>query len=53
MSGTSESSGRRGLVVDLIAAETGHTGLNQPPAFSSLPIFDISRSRPWMLLQSL
>jgi transposase len=38
MSGTSESSGRPGLVVDLIAAETGHTGLNQPPAFSSLPI---------------
>jgi len=51
MSESSESAGRHSLAVGLIAAETGHTGLNQSPAFSSLPIFDVSRSRPWMLLQ--
>ena len=51
MSERSESPGRRSPAASPIATETGHTGLNQPPAFSSLPIFDVSRSRPWMRLQ--
>jgi hypothetical protein len=42
----SESSGRRGLIVSPIATETGHTRVNRSPAFSSLPIFDVSRSPP-------
>jgi len=42
----SESSGRRGPVVSPIATETGHTRVNRSPAFSSLPIFDVSRSPP-------
>jgi hypothetical protein len=46
MSERSESAGRRSLAVGLAAAEPGHTGLNQSPAFSSLPIFDVSRSQP-------
>jgi hypothetical protein len=46
MSERSESSGRRSLVVNPIAAETGHTGLNWLATFSSLPLFDVSRSRP-------
>ena len=46
----SASAGRRSLAANLIAAETGHTGLNQSPAFSSLPIFDISPSRSWSAL---
>jgi transposase len=46
MSGRSESPGRRGAVVSQIATETGHTRLNRSTAFSSLPIFDISRSGP-------
>jgi transposase len=46
MSGRSESPGRRGAVVSQIATETEHTRLNRSPAFSSLPIFDISRSGP-------
>ncbi len=29
---------RRSAVASLIVAETGHTALNQPPAFSSLPL---------------
>ena len=44
MSGRSESPGRRSLVVSRIATETGHTGLNQSAAFSSLPLFDVSCS---------
>jgi hypothetical protein len=52
MSATSESPGCCGLSAGPIATETGHTGLNQSPAFSSLPIFDVNRSRPSVLLQS-
>jgi hypothetical protein len=33
-------------VAALIATETGHTVLNHPPSFSSLPIFDVSRGGP-------
>ena len=44
MSGKSESAGCYGRVASPIATETGHTRLNQPPGFSSLPIFDVSRS---------
>jgi len=51
MSATSESPGCCGLSAGPIATETGHTELNQSPAFSSLPIFDVSRSRPSVLLQ--
>jgi hypothetical protein len=46
MSERSESPGRRSLIVSPIATETGHTGLNQSAAFSSLPIFGVSRSGP-------
>ncbi len=46
MSGISESPGRCGVVASLIPTETGHTGLNQAAAFSSLPIFDVSPSGP-------
>jgi hypothetical protein len=46
MSERSESPGRRGPIVSPIAAETGHTRLNRSPAFSSLPIFDVSRGGP-------
>ena len=46
MSGRSESRGRRCLVASPISTETGHTGLNQSPTFSSLPIFDARCSRP-------
>ena len=42
MSGISESPGSCGVVAGLIPAETGHTRHNQSPAFSSLPIFDVS-----------
>jgi hypothetical protein len=43
MPGRSGLPGCCGLVADLIATETGHTGRYQSPAFSSLPIFDVSR----------
>ena len=46
MSTMPESPGCFGLAASPIGTETGHTGLNQSPAFSSLPIFDVSRSRP-------
>jgi hypothetical protein len=46
MSARSESPGCYGRVASLIVTETGHTRLNQSPAFSSLPIFYISRSTP-------
>ena len=39
------------LVARLIATETGHTGLNQSPAVSSLPILDVSRGGPRAPLQ--
>ena len=42
----SRSAGRGSLVASLIAAETGHTVLNHMLSFSSLPIFDVSRSGP-------
>jgi hypothetical protein len=51
MPGRSESPGRRGLVVSPIAAETGHTGLNRSPTFSSLRIFGVNCSGPRVLLQ--
>ena len=51
MSGRSESPGRRYLAASPIPTETGHTGLNQSPTFSSLPIFDVSCSEPRALLQ--
>jgi hypothetical protein len=38
--------GRSSHVASLIATETGHTVLNCPPSFSSLLIFDVSRSGP-------
>jgi transposase len=44
-----ESPGCFGLAASPIGTETGHTGLNQSPAFSSMPIFDISRYGPWAL----
>jgi hypothetical protein len=44
MSEKSESPGRRSIVVNPIAAETGHTAFYRSPAFSSLPIFELSRS---------
>jgi hypothetical protein len=50
----SERSGLPGhcsLVASLIPIETGHTGRNQSPAFSSLPIFDVSRRRALRALQ--
>ena len=46
MSGRSRSPGRGSPVASLIATETGHTVLNRRPSFSSLPIFDVSRSGP-------
>jgi len=46
MSGISESPGSCGVVAGLIPTETGHTRRNQSPAFSSLPIFDVSCSGP-------
>ena len=42
----SRSPGRSSHVASLIATETGHTVLNHRPSFSSLPIFDVSRSGP-------
>ena len=42
----SRSPGRSSHVASLIATETGHTVLNHRPSFSSLPIFDVSRSEP-------
>jgi hypothetical protein len=45
-SGRSRSPGHSGHVVSLITAETGHTGLNHVPSFSSVPIFDVSRCGP-------
>jgi hypothetical protein len=47
----SQSPGRRSHAVSPITAETGHTGLNESAAFSSLPIFGVSRSGPWITLQ--
>jgi hypothetical protein len=44
MLGGSGLPGCRGLVASPIVAETGHTRRNHSPAFSSLPIFDVSRS---------
>jgi len=52
MSERFESPGRHGLIVSPLAAVTGHTRLNRLPAFSSLPIFDVSRGGPRALLQS-
>ncbi len=43
---TSRLPGRGCHIASLIATETGHTVLNHLPSFSSLPIFDISRSGP-------
>ena len=43
---TSRLPGRGRHNASLIAAETGHTVPNHLPSFSSLPIFDISRSGP-------
>jgi transposase len=40
----SRSPGRGSRVASLIATETGYTLLNHLPSFSSLPIFDTSRS---------
>src|SRR5229473_5678776 len=37
----SRSPGRGSHVASLIATETGHTALNHPPTFSSLPILDV------------
>ena len=51
MSARSESQGRCSPIVSPIAGETGHTRLNRSPAFSSLPIFDVSSGRPRELLQ--
>jgi hypothetical protein len=51
MSGRSGLPGCCSLVTSLIATETGHTRRNQSPAFSSLPIFDLSRGGPRALLQ--
>jgi hypothetical protein len=42
----SRSPGRSSHVASLIATETGHTVLNHRPSFSSLPVFDVSRSGP-------
>jgi hypothetical protein len=53
MSGRSGSPGCCSPVASLITTETGHTELNQSAAFSSLPIFDVSRSGPRALLQCL
>jgi hypothetical protein len=41
---TSRLPGRGCHIASVIAAETGYTVLNHPPSFSSLPIFDVSRS---------
>jgi transposase len=52
-----EMSGRCGLpgccslAASLRVTETGHTRRNQSPAFSSLPILDVSRGGPQALLQ--
>jgi uncharacterized coiled-coil protein SlyX len=46
VSGTSKSPGCRSPAASPITRETGHTGLNRSAIFSSLPIFDVSRSRP-------
>ena len=45
------SPGRSGHATSLIVTETGHTVLNHLPSFSSLPIFDVSRSGPRALVQ--
>ena len=47
----SRSPGNGGHAASLIVTETGHTVLNHLPSFSSLPIFDVSRSRPRALVQ--
>jgi hypothetical protein len=46
MSTMPESPGRFGLTVSLIGTESGHTGRDGSPSVSSLPIFDVSLSRP-------
>ena len=46
VSGRSQSPGRRSLVASPVSAETGHTKPKQPTAYSSLPIFNVSHSRP-------
>jgi len=46
VSGISRSPGRGGHVARPITPETGHTAINHPPSFSSLPIFDVSRGGP-------
>ena len=51
MSGRYESPGCCSLAASPIATEPGHTRCNRPPAFSSLPIFGVSRSAPGVLLQ--
>jgi transposase len=38
--------GRGGHKASLCATESGHAGPNQSPAFSSVPIFDVSLSGP-------
>ncbi len=49
----SRSPGHSSHVASLIATETGHTVLNHLPSFSSLPIFDVSRSGPRAPVQPL
>ena len=51
MSGRSGLPGHYSLGANLIATETGHTGGNPSPGFSSLPIFDVSRGECRELLQ--
>ncbi len=46
MPGRSGLPGCCSLAASPITTETGHTGLNQLPAFSLVPVFDVSRSRP-------
>ncbi len=50
MPGRSGLPGCCSLVASPIVTETGHTGINQSPAFSSLPISDVSRNSPRALL---
>jgi hypothetical protein len=50
MPGRSGLPGYCSLVASPITTETGHTRRYQSPAFSSLPIFDVSRGGPRALL---
>jgi len=51
MSTMPESPGCFDLAASRVGTETGHTRLNRSASFSSLPVFDVSRSWPWALLQ--